>query len=134
MKFYAFFILNTLLLIACKGRPCPDDLNKCVLSQKPDSVLVNVDLTINDENPSVRYEIFRSRYEGNNDNRVFVGESFNPQTSVLLPPRYYTVKAIYNRGEDTVWVFNRGNSRVFTYDCDFGCYDFKEADIDVRLR
>lgn len=122
------------VLIAACQKPCPDDLSTCVFSQKPDSVYINLDLTINDENPSVLYEIFKNRYEGNNENRVFVGETFNRETSVLLPPGYYTAKAIYNRDNDTVWVFNRGQSKVISYDCDFACYDIKEAKINARLR
>lgn len=129
----ALFV-SIMILLSCNSRSCPENLNDCIFSIKPDSVLVNIQLTNNAENPSVRFELFKSYYEGNNENRVYVGETFNENTSVLLPPAYYTVKAIYNRNNDTVWVFNRGRSRVITYDCDFGCYDIKEPTIDVRLK
>lgn len=134
IKQIIFPAIILLISINSCSKNCPADFNECQYFEKPDSAYVNLEFTINNENPSVDFEIFRGNYNDPNPRIVFSGTTNTPQFFVFLPLGFYSVKAIYQRGNQEVWVVNAGKSRAIEFNCDYTCFDVKEADIEVTLK
>jgi hypothetical protein len=128
-----FFGAIITIMFSCK-KACPDFVYECMYAEKPDSALINLKLTINDENQWVGIDIFKGNFENSNSNRVFSGIAFNEDFFTLLPIGRYTARATYLKNNDTIWSINSGKSNLIRYDCDFPCFDVKEATIDLKLK
>lgn len=134
IKQLIFPAIILLISINSCSKNCPADFNECQYFEKPDSAYVNLLFTINNENPSVDFEIFRGNYNDSDPRRVFSGTTNTPNFFAYLPIGFYSAKAIYKRGNQDVWVVNAGKSKTIKYNCDYTCFDVKEANIEVTLK
>lgn len=104
-------------------------------SDKPDYGPLKLFFTIDEKNDSVLYTIYKGNFE---DGIVeYVGTAFYPEEEIDVPvDQYYSVEAIYVRGEDKIHVVDGDKLKLKkeTEECDKDCYYFKGGEIDVRLK
>lgn len=103
--------------------------------QKPEWVKLEATVTINDENPFVALVIYKGNFE---DNVIdFIDTTLTSDYWVdVHPDQYYSVKAKYIRGTDTIYAVDGDKVKLKHTDtnCDQPCYYKSGGVIDVRLR
>jgi len=134
----SFFIIAVFTGLASCERNENIDIDgfDCVdcYTDKADFIDLIVSVTLNSENPSIPLEVFFGDYEnGNFDyaDTATTSEYYVP----VRPNNYYSVRAKYKRGSETIYVVDGDNikQKYSKEGCDEPCYYVKGGYIDVRL-
>lgn len=136
------FILAAMLLIwmSCEQKSyynnvdCDTyDYSDCNF-EEPDSIRFNVNLSINEENPSVALAI----YEGNADDGVLIHRdtvTHEKYSIFLLPDKYYSVTAVYKRdGSVIIAVDGDDVKKIRNQVCEEICWEVEEGNVNVELK
>jgi hypothetical protein len=130
-------LIGALMLIGCSSdedEELPYPPVDC-LSSKPQNGYVNIDITINAQNPSVPVDVYEGPIEaGQLVQRDTVSVR---QFSYQLPvDRSYSVTARYLVGPDTVLAIDAGKieTEEKEYRNSVYCWEVDDADVDVRLK
>ena len=134
--FACTLLMLSQLLVMCRSRSCPDDLSTCEFSEKPDSAFINMQFTINNENNAVHYEIYRGYLDLDDPDTPYISDvTAASNLSLFLPLNRYTLKAVYQRDADTVWVVRSERTTFRRYKCEpDSCFSVVHADYDARLQ
>jgi hypothetical protein len=135
-KMLLFFILIMLITFGCKDKyeDCTDDDYRKCDTRRPDTSVLRVDLTINEENPFVIVKLYDGYYE--NKNLIFIDtvrrrdKWYNVETD-----RYYSATATYKKGVSTIVALDGDMAKISSYRmCELRCYEAKEVHMDLRLK
>lgn len=124
-------------MASCRDNYYVEDCNNYNYSDcnttEPSLAGLNIKLTINAQNPEVLIEIFKGKYEENN---LVYSELVNVEKfSVLLPPSYYSVRATYRKGNETVYAIDGDKCKInYTQVCDSLCWDTDEGYLNLELK
>lgn len=136
MKRLLAFIFLLFVLFSCerKFEFLKFDCEDC-FQEKPEYGPIIIYFSIDDENDSVLYTI----YKGNFEDKIveYADTAFFKEEQIGVPVnQYYSVEAIYIQGTDTIHVIDGDMFKLKreTEQCDKKCYYYKGGIIDVRLR
>lgn len=128
--FSCFFILSS-----CKSKyeECTEeDYNNCN-THRPETGLVEIQVTINEENPLVTVQI----YEGNFEDGKLLRENTSKiryRIEYMDAEKTYSFTATYKKGNDTIRAVDGGTIEVSSYQaCEYKCYEVKNLYIDLTL-
>ena len=133
-------IFGAILYISCKDSYVENDEEDCATynysdcnTLEPYTADVKLSFTIKN-NASVAFEIIEGRIE---DGKTIVYDTTN--TSVIyynLPiPQYYTVKAIYKNGDNTIFAIDGVEMKATeVHKCDSICWDLQDFELDLRIQ
>jgi len=134
---FLLLVLSAVLFVfSCDNDPfvINVDCNECYYDE-PDSAYLIVDLTINDENPSVPIVIYRGNVEGE---IVEYTDTAYKSTYYLYSPvnEYYSIEAKYKKGDKTIIAIDgdKLKTKHVTDVCDTDCYVIRGGFLDVRLK
>ncbi len=127
------FILSFVQSCRSKYEDCTQqDYNDCI-TDRPVAGLVNILLTINEENPEVHVECYFGDYE----NRDFFWEDDFAISSIneyLDVEKELSFIAYYKSGNDSIIAVDGGRVDVISYQmCEYRCYDVRVLEIDLRI-
>jgi len=138
LKSTIIFILSLacVILASCNNEQNVDCF-QCVTHQ-PDSAYLLIYSTINNENPKVLINIYKSKYNINNPPVVALIDTLKLSTQRIKVPvgYFYSVKAIYKVGTDTVAAIDGDNLSITKVKaaCDSVCWTINGGQINVRLK
>lgn len=131
-------LIVSVLIIAfsCRSKyeDCTDqDYAKCN-TEVPQTGIISIRLTINEENPSIPISV----YEGNFENGQLVRQDtvrVSTYNYSLLTEKEYSFTATYKKDGKTIMAVNGGTIKLIRYRmCELQCYDVDEPELDLRLR
>ncbi len=133
-----FAIVFLTLLFACDGIDWEKLNNPCIdcYNVKPEEGLLEIMMTIDEENDGVPIAIYRGNFE-DNELEWAVITSYEAKYDIWVPVnQIYSVRAEYIEGNDTIYVFDADNVRIVkeSTECDEVCWRAKDGKIDVRLK
>lgn len=141
MKRLSHYFLFTLLLFfliipsGCEREESWESFDCATCYQdKPEMGPLQITVTINGQNSSVPLVVFRGDIEDNNVERI--DTAYNTDFTIDVPvEKYYSVKAEYRDGNNTIFAVDGDKLKLKTNstDCDEQCYYFRGGYIDVRL-
>ncbi|MFW5792832.1 MAG: hypothetical protein ACOCWC_01010 [Bacteroidota bacterium] len=128
------FVLGSCRKKSDKNKDCTDyDYENCDTSE-PFYGKLNLKLTINNENESVRVLVF----EGNYESGVIIFEdeiNAAEETYYLELNKKYSAAAYYSQGNDTIIAVDGGKLESYSYTmCEYTCYDVLNLSLDLRLK
>lgn len=129
------FLLSILVFFSCEGDLLETvDCSECYQTE-PDTGDIKVDITINDQNPSIPLIIYKGDID--NNNIEYIDTAFSSPYYLDVPiGKYYSVKAKYKVNEKTIIAIDgdKIKTKKVTDSCDEDCYIIKGGDIDARLK
>ncbi len=140
-NFIIFLIFNTLLISSCDfdntistDEECDfPDYSTCD-TYNPSTAFLDIYLTINDENPTVKLDI----YDGDVENGYLYAQINADSSYTYLEvaiDREYSISAHYKSGEDSIFAVDGTNLRKQSYEyCDSTCWSIYGGRLDVRLK
>ncbi len=132
-----FLYVSVISLIMCSCKSSSSSLSNCFncKTDQPDSALVNIKVTINNENPKVPVTIYRGRFNPADSSNKLKNIIINANDSIYLPVgEYYSVKAKYKSGQKIIYAVDGGNFETQEEtDCDTPCWQIVGGVYDVRL-
>ncbi len=139
----SFFIIAILLLtflIRCNKNTING--TNCIecLPTEPDSALINIKVTLNNENPVVPLIVYQGRYNPNRMPPVFIMDTANIQTtsnvSIYVPTNhFYSVRAEYKSGDKIIYAVDGGDMDSQQQGaCDNICWQVIGGNYDVQLK
>jgi len=130
LTYVAFFI------ISCDDESCYRPRN--CYNTEPDEADLVINLSINNENPSVDITVYKGDYE---ENEVVTTFSTSKTTEVLsLPEGRYSATALYNSGSKQILAVDGDRISITHWTCDDSsgyvsdeCYEVEHGEIDLTL-
>lgn len=112
---------------------CKDNYTDCGNCEgiEPYFGQINIELTINSDNPKVPIEIYKGKAENNLLYSTDTLSSVSSSISVEIN-HFYTVKAKYKSGARTI--VSVDGDDVKSIACDSACWGVQNGNIDVRLK
>ncbi len=110
------------------------DCSECY-QEEPDSADLIIIFTINEENDSVPFTVFRGKVE---DGNVEFTDTATTSTWYVYVPvnEYYSVQATYKTGTKTVVAIDgeKLRTRLVVDECDRECYVIRDGKYDLKLK
>lgn len=127
MKYLIFILLITSgFIMSCKKNSSECDENKVCYTQKPDSLYIELNLSVSPSDDSVKVNF----YVGNSDDGdlYYSFETNNLREYFLMPVNErYSAEAVYKDGEVTTVVVDGDWLEVdYFMNCDVKCYEWEE--------
>jgi len=132
---YILSVLLSLFLISCEDDECYRPWN--CYDDEPDGATMDIKVTINDENPSVKVIIYDGVYENDNVREELTLTSSNDE--IYLPDGQYSATALYKRGKDSVLAIDGGRVSITHWSCEDStgveeeCYKVRASTLNLRL-
>lgn len=132
-----FVIILLTLLFACENIDWKKLNNPCIdcYNIKPEEGLLEIKMTIDEKNNGIPLVIYRGDFE--NNELEWADTSYEAKYDIWVPVnKYYSVRAEYVKGNDTIYVFDGDNVRIIkeSTECDEVCWRAKDGEIDIRLK
>lgn len=138
MKYFVISFFALIVGFASCDRPYVDDCETwdgdgCI-SIKPDTGLLIVRLTINNENQQVLVKVYDGKIE--DENEVLKVNTIEALLHLYLPVnRFYTVTASYKSGDRSIIAVDGDEIELKHYNiCSEDCYVLKDGKVNVRLK
>jgi hypothetical protein len=132
-----FIISLTGVFLASCNNEQNVDCFQCV-THKPDSAYLIIYSTINNENPKVLINIYKAKYDINSPPAIAFIDTLKLSTQRIKVPvgYFYSVKALYKVGTDTVAAIDGDNLSITKVNaaCDSVCWTINGGQINVRLK
>lgn len=117
---------------SCGSKECSDSYAECDFTARPDYANLHIQNTINAGNDSVRIEVYE-RNINRGDVPVYTFYTRETSNNLEVSAGKYSVKAIYNRNGETLWVIRKTEVVIEEYSCDIECWSVENGDVDVRM-
>ena len=133
------FISLLLIGSACSSEAAGPDVNcfEC-RNTLPDSGIVTIRLSINDQNKLVPIEVYNASYNENMSDKLVLKDTLSiEKMNYKLPvDQYYSVKATYRSGNKTINAIDGEalKTRNATSYCSQNCWIIYGGQIDVTLK
>ena len=110
---YILSVLISLFFISCyDDDECSRPWN--CYDEEPDGATMDIKVTINDQNPSVKVIIYNGIYENDNvREELTLTDGYG---EIYLPDGQYSATALYKRGKDSVLAIDGGSCLLYTSD------------------
>lgn len=138
---FSYGCLASMVFLALLVNSCNEDIilfevdcSECY-TVRPVYAPLTIEFTINEENQEIPYTIYLGEYE--KDQVRFKDTARYSVISVdLFPNRYYSVRAEYRVGDNTVYALDGGEIELLkvSSQCDSVCWVIHGGEIDVRLK
>ncbi len=130
------FVCILIFAFSCRSKyeDCTDqDYAECN-TEIPQTGIISVRLTINEENPAIPISV----YDGNFENGRLIRQDtlrVGSYNFALLTEKEYSFTATYKKAGKTIVAVNGGRINLIRYRmCELQCYDVDEPELDLRLR
>jgi hypothetical protein len=136
IRFYVFISFILVITASCGEKLFTGDVNcdECY-TDKPDYVYLEINATLNGENPEVPFVVYRGNVE---DNQVEFSDTISesPYYLYVKADNKYSVKATYKKGDATLYAIDGTKPRILLASgvCDSDCYVIKDVTLDVRIK
>lgn len=130
------FVCMLIFTFSCRSKyeDCTDQDYANCNTEIPQTGILSIRLTINEENPAVPISL----YEGNFENGRLIRQDtvrVGRYNYSLLPDKNYSVTATYREAGKTIVAVSGGRINLIRYRmCELQCYDVDEPELDLRLR
>lgn len=136
MRICVFLALIVIISPSCGEKLFTGDVNcdECY-TDKPDYVYLEINATLNGENPAVPFVVYRGIVE---DDQVEFADTLyeSPYYLNVKADNMYSVKAIYKKSDATLYAIDGTKPRILLASgvCDSDCYVIKDVTLDVRIK
>lgn len=130
------FVFILFFAFSCRSKyeDCTDQDYANCNTEIPQTGILSIRLTINEENPAVPISLYEGNFE---DGRLIRLDTVRVgrYNYSLLPDKDYSVTATYQEGGNTIVAVSGGRINLIRYRmCELQCYDVDEPVLDLRLR
>ena len=135
--FYISVVVFTIVIIGCnKSTINGTNCIEC-LPVQPEKALLNVTVTINNENPSVPLVVYQGRFNPYNPPPIAqLDTAYSGTVSINVPTNhFYSIQAEYKSGSKIIYAIDGGEMDTQQQGaCDNICWQVIGGNYDVRLK
>lgn len=132
---FTFIFMIPLIFMSCYDDDCTRPSN--CYSSRPETIAMEIKVTINNENPNVDVTIYSGVYEEGNVQEEL---TLNSSTKIIsLPEGRYSATAYYKRDVDTILAIDGEHISVNYWSCEDSsgtsdsCYEVNEGKLNLTL-
>ena len=133
---YILFIIISPFFTSCQDDECYRPWN--CYDEEPDGATMDIEVTINDENPAVKVVVYDGVYEDDRVREELILRSRYEE--VFLPEGQYSAVAFYKRGKDSIMAIDGGRVKITYWSCEDStgtledeCYKVRSSTLNLKL-